>query len=123
MRPFDKHFTRLVKKYGVPFVFIQKEQGRFESGKWTEGGTSETPLRGAIVPLAERRVTASGGVYTATDRQLIVSAPLGGALDDARVKHGGKVYSVSEETAHGEYGDVYVYLLKYASGFLQGGAG
>lgn len=111
------NFARLIRKYSVPFTLQKTAKGDFVGGKYVEGVLSEEQLRGAIVPLGERKIYSSGGTYTTQDRQLYMSTPLASSLESLKVVYDGDVYSVEEDKDYGAYADAYVYLLKWVSAF------
>lgn len=110
------NFKRLIQKYSVPFVVETERAGRYESGKWVEGGAVSREVAGAIVPLAERKVYSSGGYYTSKDRELYV-VPSITDFDKSKVIYKGNVYRLEEETNYSDYADAAVYVLKWVSAF------
>ena len=108
------NFTRLINKYSVSFC-LHRNQGSYVSGKWVQGGEVVTQMRGAIVPISDRKVYDSGGTYTAQDRELYLSKPLEAPLSDYRVVYKGNVYAVENGRNFEDYADVAVYDLKYQS--------
>ncbi|MDL2253317.1 hypothetical protein LJC49_04500 [Ruminococcaceae bacterium OttesenSCG-928-I18] len=115
MRPFANHFDRLIDKYSVTFAFLAATSGGYDAGKYVPGEPDRKELRGAIIPLPERKVYQPGGSFTEKDRNLILKRPLPAPLEDAKVEYKGNVYSVEEETDHSDYGNVAVYVLRWVS--------
>ena len=111
------NFVRLIAKYSVEYTVTIKAKGSYVDGKYQQGVPTESTERGAIVPLAQRKIYQSGGAYTTNDRQLYRTTPITDALEDVTVKYKGNTYNVEEETDYSDYGDVYVYLLKWVSKF------
>lgn len=108
------NFTRLINKYSVPFC-LHRSQGRYVAGKWEEGGEIVQNMRGAIVPISDRKVYDSGGTYTTKDRELYLLSPLEGDLSEYRVVYNGNYYAVEAGRSFEDYADVTIYTLKYQS--------
>ena len=109
------NFTKLIKKYSVDFTLVQIQDGAYISGRWVAGGEVKTEMRGAIVPLSDRKVYSSGGTYTSQDRQLFLTKPLNGSLSAFRVIHNKNTYAVEDGRNFEDYADVAVYTLKWVS--------
>lgn len=105
------NFKRLISKYSVEFQ-LHVSQGGFVAGKWTEGELSVVTMQGAIVPISERKVYASGGTYTTDDRQLYVSEPLPSPLTALKVVHNTDTYTVEDSRDFSLYAHGAVYTLK-----------
>ena len=108
------NFARLIKKYSVTFC-LHRTQGSFVGGRWLYGGEIVKEMRGAIVPLSERKVYGSGGTYTTQDRELYLSKPLSGPLSSLKVVYKGNVYTIEEGKNYEDYADVATYTLKWVS--------
>lgn len=113
------NFNRLINKYSVPFHFLMKSEGHFESGKWVEGEAIKRQAHGAIIPMPESKIYHSGGTYTAKDRQLIMTKPLDRALEGVQVIYKNNLYNVEQETDYTDYADIAVYTMKWVSVFDQ----
>lgn len=111
------NFYRLIEQHCVTFTYRKPQEGRYEAGKWVKGEPVEQQLRGAIIPMSERKIYSSGGTYTTKDRHLYLLAPLEGPLKGAEVVCKQNVYSVEEETDYADYADVAVYTLRWVSAF------
>lgn len=111
------NFSRLIRKYSVRFHFVVKTEGHYDSGKWVEGEPIMQEATGAIVPMDERKIRQSGGVYTSKDRELYMMQPIPLALQSANVCYKGNLYSIESETNFEDYADVAVYTLKWVSLF------
>ena len=109
------NFTNLIRKYSVTFRLVKEASGHFDNGKWIENDSQEIEMRGAIVPLSDRKVYGSGGTYTSQDRELYLSQPLSGSLSDFRVVYKGNTYSIEDSRDFEDYADVAVYTLKRVS--------
>lgn len=108
------NFSRLIHKYSVVFC-LHRTQGGYVAGKWEEGGETVKEMRGAIVPISERKIYDSGGTYTTQDRELYLTEPLKGPLSEYQVLYKGNTYAVEEQRNFEDYADVAVYALKYVS--------
>lgn len=109
------NFTRLIQKYSVSFTLCREQDGKYVSGKWEEGEPIKTLMRGAIVPMGERKIYDSGGTYTAQDRELYLTKTLGKPLSELTVIYGGNNYKVEESRDFSDYADVVIYVLKWVS--------
>ena len=136
MAVFGESFGRLLEKYSVDMTLLVRAPGARGAGRWAPGEEVCVALRGAVVPLPERKMYHPGGVYAQADRQLLLPgtlcemvarAPGGAALlpalaggvcgAGAHILHGGRRYAVEEETDHGDYAYVAVYILRYVGMF------
>lgn len=108
------HFARLIQKYSVTFC-LHRTQGSFVGGKWEDGGEIVTEMRGAIVPMSDRKIYDSGGTYTTQDRELYLTMPLTGDLSALKVVYKGNAYSVESGRNFEDYADVAIYDLKWQS--------
>ena len=108
------NFTRLIRKYSTTFC-LHRKQGGYVSGKWEDGDTIVKEMRGAIVPLSERKVYSSGGAYTTQDRELYLTKALEAPLRALTVVWDGNTYTVEEGRNFEVYADVAVYTLKWVS--------
>lgn len=108
------NFTRLIRKYSVTFC-LHRTQGGYVAGKWEDGGEAVKEMRGAIVPMSERKIYDAGGTYTTQDRELYLTEPLKGDLSEYQVVYKGNTYAVEEQRNFEDYADVAVYTLKYMS--------
>lgn len=111
------NFCRLIERYSVPFVLIERTDGHYDDGLWVEGEIKRTEMQGAVVPLPESKLYMAGGALSAADRQLILMQPLACLLKEAQIEAGGYRYDIEEETDYGDYADVAVYLLRRVSSF------
>lgn len=113
------NFSRLINKYSVTFTLI-RSRGEYVAGKWTETQEKEE-MRGAIVPMSDRKIYDLGGTYTAGDRELYLTAPLTAPLSDFRVSYKGNTYAVEEGRNFEDYADAAVYILRHQSKKEAGG--
>ena len=106
------NFKRLIKKYSVDFTLKTEAKGQYVGGKWEAGEPICRQMRGAIVPMSDRKIYQSGGTYTQQDRMLYLSEPLQGSLQAFKVIHGTNTYTVEESRDYSDYAAVGVYTLK-----------
>ena len=109
------NFIRLINKYSCDFTLVTRERGEYEGGIYAAGAEAQASMRGAIVPMSERKVYQSGGHYTSEDRNLYMHSPITAPLEDCRVEYKGKTYSIEEEQDFSEYADVWEYVLRRVS--------
>ncbi len=107
-------FTRLINKYSVEFC-LHQTQGSFVAGKWEQGGERVKKMRGAIVPMKDKKLYDSGGTYTSKDRELYLTQPLRGDLSSYNVVYRGNAYAVEEGRNFEDYADAAIYVLKWQS--------
>lgn len=106
------NFIRLISKYSVDFTLITPSKGEYEGGIYVDGESESKAMRGAIVPLSEKKLYQEGGNYTAEDRELYMSARIDSALLGGRVLYKGNYYRIEEETDYSDYADAYRYTLR-----------
>ena len=104
-------FTRLIEKYSVTFC-LHKTQGAIVAGKWVEGGKIVKEMRGAIVPMSDRKIHQSGGTYDQNDRELYVSEALEAPLSDWTLVYKDMTFTVSDGRDFSDYANAAVYNLK-----------
>lgn len=117
MRPFANHFNRLIGKYSVTAVLLIPGEAGYDAGKYIQGPPQKKEIRGAIIPLPERKIYQPGGNFTEKDRHLFLKTPLDCPLEGAKVEYQRNTYSIEEETDHTDYADIAVYVLKWVSSF------
>lgn len=111
------NFVRLINKYSNTVELITSTEGKYIDGKWQDGFTTITNIRGAVIPLPESKIYHSGGTLSKTDRQFISTIPIMKPLENVKITYKDKTYSVEEDTDYGDYADAYIYVLKWVSGF------
>lgn len=111
------NFIRLINKYSNTVELITSTEGKYVDGKWQDGLTTTTNIRGAVIPLPESKIYQSGGTLSKTDRQFICTSPILKPQQNVKIKYKDKTYSVEEDTDYGDYADAYIYILKWVSGF------
>ena len=109
-------FTRLIKKYSVPFS-IEKKGVKFlnEIGEWQETGTEWVPATGALIPLGARQIEQSGGTLTEADRTLYYMGEL--LENGTRIEHNGQLYHILRYIPYEQYADFNSYTVKHVSAF------
>lgn len=117
-RQFD--FNRLINKYSSDCQLLQEANG--EDGGWIAGnwvpGAAPVPIaiRGAIVPLSDRKIYLSGGSYMEQDREFITSTAI--PMDrTCHILHQGSSYKVESNTDYSDYAGFYAYNLKKVDAF------
>lgn len=108
------NFKRLINKYSVTFS-LHQTQGSYVAGKWEQSGKKVKSMRGAIVPISDKKIYGSGGTYTTQDRELYLQKPLNAPLSEFKVAYKGNVYTVEEGRNFEDFADAVVYILKWHS--------
>lgn len=106
------NFIRLISKYSVDFTLVMPSKGKYEGGIYVDGESTSAAMRGAIVPLSEKKLYQPGGNYTAQDRELYMFTRIDSALLGGRVLYKGNYYRIEEETDYSDYADVFRYMLR-----------
>lgn len=107
------NFIRLINKYSVDFVCITQSAGGYDDGGvYIAGEKTETPLRGAIIPMTERKIYQLGGNYTSEDRELYMIKRIDSALLGGKVLYKGEYFAIEEETDYSDYADIFHYILR-----------
>lgn len=109
------NFKRLIRKYSVTFSLQRAQKGSYVAGKWVEGENTTVEMRGAIVPMSDKKIYDSGGTYTQKDRELYLTTPLEPPFSDLKVVYKGNTYAVEEGRNFEDYADAAVYNLKWQS--------
>lgn len=107
------NFDRLIDKYSVDFTLVSTAEGGFVDGKYVAGEATETPCRGAIVPMSERKIYQSGGSYTDKDKQLYMRTAIPAPLKLTKVRYKNNNYNIEQVTDYDDYADAYIYTLKW----------
>ncbi len=111
------NFIRLITKYSCDFTVSVKERGEYSGGIYQAGEDERIDMRGAVVPMSERKIYQSGGHYTTQDRDLYMKIPIPYPLEDCRVLYQGDWYTVEEGTEYSEYADAWEYVMRRVSAF------
>ena len=107
------NFNRLIDKYSVDFVLVSETDGEYVSGKYVKGETSETPMRGAWVPISDQKQYQSGGTYTEKDYTVYMRYAIPEALRTAKAVFKGNEYSLEQAKNFEDYADAYIYTAKW----------
>lgn len=110
------HLSRLIKKYTVTCQLINTTEGHWAAGEWVEGETTTTDIKGAIVPITEKRINNSGGDYKQGDCEFISTKPLE-LNSDTFIVYKDKKYKLQENTDYSDYADFYNYIARRVSAF------
>ena len=110
-------FDNLIRRYSTEFDVEVEQDGSWDNGVWKPGEPLRATLEGAIIPVNDRKIYASGGAYTTKDRQLFMTQPLGAQLDKIKVYWSGNVYAAELDMDCQELGGFFVYILKAVSKF------
>lgn len=109
-------FARLIKKYTVVCQLEDTPEGEWIAGEWIEGKPTITELRGAVVPINERRIQNSGGHYKQGDCEFITLQPIN-IHSNTHIIHNGKKYKLEDATDYSDYADFNVYVARRVSAF------
>ena len=109
-------FERLIKKYTVSCKLINFKEGKWQGGEWVSGENEETDIKGAIVPISEKRINNSGGDYKQGDCEFITVKPLE-LNSDTYIIYNDKRYKLEDSTDYSEYADFYTYIARRVSAF------
>lgn len=107
------NFNRLIQKYSVPCELLTElGSGKYVGGNWIPDAAPEPKeIRGAIIPMTDRKVYQSGGTYTEQDREFIT---LENILLESKsyIIHQGSRYHVESENDYSECAGFHDYNLK-----------
>lgn len=113
-----KHFgmKRLIRRYELPLQLVTEEPAGYDSstGIYKKTDPKTEAFRGALLPVPERIMYATGGRYTQEDRVLYATRdlPLKG-----KVIYKGAAYSVEEKFDFTDYADFFEFVVKRVSAF------
>ena len=109
-------FERLIKKYSVECQLVNISEGSWQAGEWQEGNTTTEDIKGAIVPMNEKRINNSGGDYKQGDCEFITLTPIE-FNSNTYLSHKGKKYKLQDSTDYSNYADFNVYVARRVSAF------
>lgn len=116
MQYFD--FSRLIKKYSVPFTAQIETQGEYDAkGEYKPKEPKTYEFNGTIISLKEDKIYRSEGMLTSNDRQLYMLSPIENSLLGAKVIYQGKTFTIMQDIENAMFTGVYTYLLKHVSAF------
>lgn len=110
------NFARLIKKYSVDCQLVEYAEGSWKAGEWTDGQQTTTDIRGAVVPINEKRIQNSGGSYKQGDCEFITVQPLV-IHSNTYLIHKGNKYKLEDTTDYSDYADFNVYVARRVSAF------
>ncbi len=86
------NFNRLVNKYSTDITVKTYGKGGYVNGRYVPGETSETIVRGAVIPYSTMKIFQSGGNIKLTDMQLYTLNPVDLDLDNSKIIYKNKIY-------------------------------
>lgn len=108
--------SRLIKKYAVECLLETTTEGVWKGGKHHAGQTTTTPIKGAVVPISEKRIQDSGGSYKQGDCEFITTQPIT-ITSDTFLIHKDKKYKLMDTTDYSDYADFNTYVARRVSAF------
>ena len=109
-------FERLIKKYSANCQLVTYPEGQWKAGKWVTGEPTTTEIKGAVVPISEKRIQNSGGSYKQGDCEFITLQPVEPTSDTFLV-YKDKKYKLQDNTDYSEYADFKTYVARRVSSF------
>lgn len=110
------NFARLIQKYTVNCQLVSFQEGHWSAGVWQEGQQSISDIRGAIVPISEKRINNSGGYYKQGDCEFITLQTIE-INSDTFLVYKDKKYKLQDTTDYSEYADFNTYVARRVSAF------
>jgi len=110
------NFARVIKKYSVSCQLVSFAEGSWKAGKWQEGEQTTKDIKGAVVPITEKRIVNSGGHYKQGDCEFITTEPIV-INSKTYLVHNGKKYKLEDSTDYSDYADFNVYVARRVSAF------
>ena len=115
-------FARLIKKYFVDCQLVTFGEGSWKAGEWQEGEQSTMDIKGAVVPISEKRIQNSGGSYKQGDCEFITTELIE-ITSNTYLVDKGKKYKLQDSTDYSDYADFNVYVARRVSAFDTRGSG
>lgn len=109
-------FARLIDKYTVSCQLKTFPEGEWKAGDWVEGEPTTTEIKGAIVPINEKRIQNSGGSYKQGDCEFITKQAIK-VTSDTYLVYKGKKYKLQDTTDYSDYADFNIYVARRVSAF------
>ena len=110
--------SRLIKKYSIPCSLeTASSDGQYVGGEWIPGTPAPAAeVKGALIPMKDRKIYQSGGTYTESDREFLTleKIPL---EPTGYLTYQGVRYQVQENTDYSGYAGFYAYNLKRVGAF------
>ena len=110
------NFSRLIKKYSVECQLVNVTEGNWKAGTWQEGDTTKTEIKGAIVPITEKRIQNSGGSYKQGDCEFITTELIE-INSNTYLVCNDKKYKLQDSTDYSNYADFNIYIARRVSAF------
>ena len=110
------NFERLINKYAVTCQLVTMEEGHWEAGEWQEGNQTISTIRGAVIPISQKRMQSSGGSYQLGDCEFITTRDIPLSSDTFLI-YKEKKYKLTDTIDYSEYADFKTYLGKGVSAF------
>ena len=110
------NFARLIQKYAVDCQLVSFQEGHWSAGVWQEGQQTTKDMRGAIVPISEKRINNSGGDYKQGDCEFITLEPIE-INSDTFIVYKDKKYKLQDTTDYSAYADFNTYVARRVSAF------
>lgn len=111
------NFARLIRKYSADCQLVRIAAGSWAAGVYKDGGQTFEDIRGAVIPITEKRIQSSGGEYMQGDCELFTLTAIDLKKGDAFIVYKGKKYKLQESTDYSEYADFNVYVARRVSSF------
>lgn len=120
-------FTRLIKKYTIPFS-LQLFDDNVNGVEYDDLGKKVIPTptvpfdaEGALIPPTHRQIYESGGRLTSSDRLLYIHTNQISGLEElppkTRLFNKGKTYFVESRSDYEDFGDFQSYVLRSVNSF------
>ena len=110
------NFSRLIKKYSVECQLVNVTEGNWKAGTWQAGDTTKTEIKGAIVPITEKRIQNSGGSYKQGDCEFITTELIE-INSNTYLVCNDKKYKLQDSTDYSNYADFNIYIARRVSAF------
>lgn len=112
------NFSDLIEEYSVECELIRETgRGSYVGGNWVpQAALPAETAAGAVIPMTDRKIYQSGGMYTQNDREFITQKDI--PLEPAAyIIFQGMKYHVESETDYNVYAGFHVYNLKWVGVF------
>jgi hypothetical protein len=105
-------FADFVDEFKVNFTAYQTTEGHWnDSGDWVEGGETQIPMVGIMLPLTQNDLRyAENGTFSVKDKKIYTTEEL---LLGQKVEYEGDVYTIQNFKDYSAYADVYIYYARW----------
>ena len=110
------HFKRLIDKYSVSCKLVTLNAGKWVAGEWETGETLTEEIKGAVVPISEKRIQNNGGSYKQGDCEFITTQKVD-TNKEVYIIHNDKKYKLEDSTDYSDYADFNIYVARRVSAF------